>query len=122
MSTPPNTLTPAQTTTAEASSSPIVDSTTATASSSIEKTPEVTEEKVKEAKDPVNKFATKIEQDNSIPQKSGPTPTPPSRPVNNTRTSSNFLDTTLDGLASTFSKLDPIAQKLGKKIGQVRQV
>jgi hypothetical protein len=47
----------------------------------------------------------------------------PSASANNSGLNPNvLLNNTLDGLANFSSKINPFAQKLGKGIGQVRQV
>jgi hypothetical protein len=126
MSTQSNPLTPTQAT-AE-TSSPVVDNSVAENAAAVTEKPQEEVINEKQAHQEHVNFPTKIEQDSSeISEKqaepsssSSSSPTP--RPNVNTPRKNSFLDTTLDGLASTFSRLDPIAQKLGRRIGQVRQV
>lgn len=122
----PNNISPIRTT-VESVEQPII------TDSYIQQAPLVTEVKQEEIIQPVSEPLLKTEQETFIPQEPLTTPqepvpnnTTPSIPTERISspddTTPAFFETTLDGLASISSKINPIAQKFGKGVGRLRQV
>lgn len=86
----------------------------------IEQAPQVEKVNHEQTPEPANEPIFRAEQEpvfnNTIPS------IPTERISSSDNSTPAFFETTLDGLASISSKLNPIAQKFGKGVGRLRQV
>jgi hypothetical protein len=124
MSTVPNTL-PTASTTSDSSSAEVADRVVQTPIVPIVEKDQVFNEKQDKIPQESVTLPVKPERDNGIkitPEETSNSTTPAASSSNNSINPSAIFESTMDNLATISSKINPITEKLGKGLGQVRQV